>query len=561
MKLTGAELIVRYLEHRGVDMVAGIPGGATLPLYDALYHSRVRHILARHEQGAGFIAHGMARSTGKTAVCTATSGPGATNLITALADARLDSVPLVAITGQVAMPLIGTDAFQEVDTQGLSIPVTKHTFLVRTPEELARALPEAFAIAERGRPGPVVIDVPRDVQAKSFDFPGFAPDASPPRLPCPDESAIDQIAEMINRSERPVIYAGGGIVASGASGALAMLARRGSIPVALTLMGLGCFPPDDPLCLGMLGMHANLSTNLALAESDLLIAIGVRFDDRATGEVREFCRHAAVIHIDIDRSEIDKIRKSNVALIADAGMALESLLPRIEPQSRSAWRERVAHLRALHEPDNRGDDDPFHPERVLRHLAKSAPEGVIVATDVGQHQMWAARSFPVSRPRSFLTSGGLGTMGFGLPAAIGAALANPGRKVICVSGDGSFMMNMQELATLADHRADVTVIVMNNGGLGLVRQQQQLFYGGRFSASSFATSPNFPALAQSFGVRALNLSGVSDPSGAISLAMRDRGPLLIDLPVARTLNALPMVPPGKSNVEMITGGAHEKRHH
>jgi len=551
MKKTGAEIITTLLERQGVGTVAGIPGGCNLPLYDSLRESPIRHVLARHEQGAGFIAQGMARVTGKAGVCLATSGPGATNLLTAIADARLDSVPIVAITGQVPTPLIGSDAFQEVDTYGLTLPITKHNFFVRRPEELLEIIPAAFETAESGRPGPVCIDVPKDVQTREARIERW-PEPYRPQPPTACEgSAIASLAEMIRRSCRPVLYIGGGVIASGASEELALLARRSSIPVASTLAGLGAFPSDDPLSLGMLGMHGARSTNMVLDEADLLLAVGVRFDDRATGRAEDFCRHASIAHVDIDPSEIGKIKPANIAMVGDAGEVLRALLPAVPADDRVEWRARTGTLRSRYGPVPPPVGDPLHPRNLIRHLARLAGPDAIVATDVGQHQMWVAQEYPFRRPRSLLTSGGLGTMGFGLPAAIGAALAKPDTRVVCVSGDGSFLMNIQELATLSEFGLDVTVAVMNNRHLGLVRQQQELFYGGRTHASRFEATPDFAAIARGFGMTGYDLEGDPDPMSTLETALSLPGPAVVNVPVHHAENVLPMVPPGGANDEMI----------
>jgi len=554
MEMTGAEIIVALLERQGIDTVAGIPGGANLPLYDALRDSGIRHVLARHEQGAGFIAQGMARATGRPAVCLGTSGPGATNLVTAIADAKLDSVPLVAITGQVATGMIGTDAFQEVDTYGITLPITKHNFIARTPEELLSLIPEAFRIAASGRPGPVVVDVPKDVQKGVAQFDAWPEPGAADALPEPDAARIDALAEMIRAAERPVLYVGGGIVAAEAAKSLTTLARKNGIPVACTLSALGVFPPDDPLYLGMLGMHGARSTNTVLHEADLLLAFGVRFDDRATGRARDFCRHARIAHVDIDASEIDKIKTSNCAIVADVGATIDTLLPKVEERARTAWNERVTALKRAHPlawPASRALDRPMP---LIQELAALSGPEAIVTTDVGQHQMWVAQVYPFRHPRKLQTSGGLGTMGFGLPAAIGAALAQPTLPVVCVSGDGSFLMNIQELATLAELDLNVKVVIMNNDHLGLVRQQQELFYRERYHASRFECRPDFTAIAEGFGVRGVDLGRASDPAAALAEAMAAPGPCVINAPIAAEENVYPMVPPGGANHEMIEGG-------
>jgi acetolactate synthase-1/2/3 large subunit len=551
MKHNGAEIIVRLLEKAGITIVSGIPGGANLPLYNALHKSKIRHILARHEQGSGFIAHGMARSTGKPAVCLATSGPGATNLVTAIADAKLDSVPIIAITGQVATSMIGTHAFQEVDTYGMTLPITKHNFLVRSARELLTVIPRAFTIATSGRPGPVLVDVPKDVQLEEIEFQNWPePDQHRPS-PAINRAIIARIAGLINRSRRPVIYGGGGIISSGCHEQIYALATRASMPVALTLMGLGSFPPLHPLYLGMLGMHAAPYTNRILDEADLLVVLGARFDDRAVGMAEKFCPHATIVHIDIDEAEIHKIRKADVSLNSDLGLAINELLPLLNDDPRQKWRDRVKNLKRqnpfLYEPKNR----EIHPVEAIKTIQSVAPADVIVCTDVGQHQMWVAQSFLFSKPRAFLTSGGLGTMGFGLPAAIGAALANPGRRVLCISGDGSLQMNIQELATLAELRLPVTVIVMNNGHLGLVRQQQELFYEENYIASKFGIDLNFAAIAHQFGIHGRRLGRPEDLAETMSKAVCLPGPSLVDVPVHYSENVFPMVPPGAPNTVMI----------
>jgi acetolactate synthase-1/2/3 large subunit len=549
---SGADLVVRLLERQGVTTIAGIPGGAVLPLYDALARAgTIRHVLARHEQGAGFIAQGIARSTGRPGVCVASSGPGATNLITAIADAKLDSIPLVAITGQVPRALLGTDAFQEVDTFGLSLPVTKHNFLVRSARDLLRVVPSAFNIAASGRPGPVLIDIPKDVQTELVDVEEWpAPGARDnTRAACDD--ALARAAAMIEAAERPILYLGGGVVASGAAQAAVALAERSSLPTVMTLMGLGCMPADHPLALGMLGMHGAPYTNHALDECDLLIAIGARFDDRATGKLAEFCPHANVIHADIDAAELHKLRAAQLAISADARAVLEPLLPRVRSRKRTAWLERIRTLKRQHPLSMPRLDSLRSPYGLVHAVAAVLDDDALVTTDVGQHQMWVAQAYPLRRARQWLTSGGLGTMGFGLPAAIGAALAHPERTVVCFSGDGSILMNVQEFATAAEERANVKVVLMNNRSLGLVYQQQTLFYGRRTFASEYARTPDFVALMRGFGVDAVDLERAADPRRALVDALRAPGPCLIHAPIATHEQVLPMVPPGAANTEMI----------
>jgi len=598
MTLTGAELIVHLLEQQGIRLVAGIPGGALLPLYEALGRSsRIRHVLARHEQAAGFIAQGMARITGKAGVCLATSGPGVTNMVTALADAKLDSIPMVCISGQVPQHLIGTDAFQEVPTLDIVKPITKAAFLVRSASELWRVLPEAFRLAESGRPGPVLVDVPKDVQSQAIE--GICPTGHPlpaadtaqaaqnsestplrssprsrlalrrqnagtkireasDRPMCMDQgtlnansSAYDEAIELICHSRRPVLYVGGGIVKARAHHLVRELAELASIPVTTTLMGLGTLPTDHPLSLGMLGMHGARYTNRVLDECDLLIAIGARFDDRATGRPDRFAAGAKVIHIDIDAREFGKIRQPTLAIRDDAHSALCELIARTHHQHRPEWLNRVHELRAEFPLQTPGADRICSPYGIVRAVGQLAGDDVIVTTDVGQHQMWVAQAYPFRRPDRWLTSGGLGTMGFGLPAAIGAALAKPGASVVCFTGDGSLLMNIQEFATLAELGLNVKIIVLDNAALGMVRQQQELFYGKRFVASQFHTPSDFVTIAQAFGIAALDLESSSAPYGALAKALNGEGPMLIRVPIAEEQHVLPMVAPGNANVDAL----------
>ncbi len=555
MEYSGAEIVIRMLERQGVETIAGIPGGTNLPLYDALQGSSLTHVLARHEQGAGFIAQGMARSTGNPAVCFATSGPGVTNLITAIADAHLDSVPVVAISGQTPMSLMGTDAFQEVDTFGMSLPVTKHNFLVRSVEELLEVIPEAFRIAMSGRPGPVWVDIPKDVQTATLRFEVFPEPGTRSAAASPDEAGLNAAAEMIDKAERPVFYAGGGIVNSGAGAQVKALCERAGIPVVTTLMGLGVMPADSPMSLGMLGMHGSRSTNLTLDKADLLIAAGVRFDDRATGKLASFCPHAHIIHMDIDGAEIDKLRSSDCSIKGDAGEILSRLTPMVEPRKRRAWEESITAMKTQY-PTPESELDNAKPAALIRRVGHLADSHAFVTTDVGQHQMWVAQYYPHQQPGRLLTSGGLGTMGFGLPAAIGAALANPDAPVICFSGDGSIMMNIQELATLAEQNLNVKIIILNNGALGLVRQQQELFFGGRYIASQYDRNPDIATIAKGFGIRGhrLPLSACSDDE--LKAFLDSDGPALLDIATPQAANVYPMVPPGAANTRMIEGEHH-----
>ena len=554
--MTGAELIVRLLERQGIRIIAGIPGGANLPLYDALGQSEsIHHVLARHEQGAGFIAQGMARASGQPAVFLATSGPGATNALTALADAKLDSVPIVCITGQVPRAMIGTDAFQEVDTYGMSIPVTKHNFLVRSAADLLEIIPEAFRIAASGRPGPVLVDVPKDVQRETVTFERWPEPATADSPPVCDTAAAARAAALINTAERPILYLGGGIVHAGAAELAVRLAETASLPTTMTLMGLGAMPVDHPLSIGMLGMHAARFTNMALEECDLLIAAGARFDDRATGKVAEFCPNARIVHIDIDHSELDKLKTAHVGVRGDVHTVLEVLLPQIDRNSRETWRTRIADLRHAFPLEMPGADDARTPYGLIAETARCLDDTAIIATDVGQHQMWAAQAYPLRRPRQWLTSGGLGTMGFGLPAAIGAALACPDRMVVCFSGDGSLLMNIQELVTAVEEDVNVKIIVMNNKSLGLVHQQQDLFYGQRIFASDYRVAVNFCAIAQGFGMRTAELGGASDPAALLAEALALPGPCLIHAPIDVNEKVYPMVPPGAANRDMLAAVA------
>ncbi len=552
--LSGAQIVVRLLERQGVRRLAGIPGGAILPFYDALSQSSlIHHVLARHEQGGGFMAQGMARATGEVAVCLATSGPGATNLLTAIADAKLDSIPLVAITGQVPKSMIGTDAFQEVDTYGLSIPITKHNFLVGSAEELLEVIPRAFRLAVSGRPGPVLVDIPKDVQIERIDVSEWPEPGVAEPVPPPDETLIACAAAMINAAARPLLYLGGGVVHSGAAAEAVAFAEKLSLPTVMTLMALGTMPVDHPLSLGMLGMHGARYTNFALDECDLLIAVGARFDDRVTGKVAAFCPQAKVIHIDIDPSELDKIKTAHIGIQGDVRAVLARLAPQAGTVLRTPWLARLGELKAAHPLRMPGIDDPRTPYGLIRAVADGLDDEATITTDVGQHQMWVAQAYPLRRPRQWLTSGGLGTMGFGLPAAIGAALAEPERTVVCFSGDGSILMNIQEFATAAEEEANVKVILMNNSMLGLVFQQQTLFYGERIFAAKFKGVPDFITLAKGFGWQTLDLDAADDPRAALGQALSTRGPMLIHASIAMHEQVLPMVAPGAANKDMIGG--------
>jgi acetolactate synthase-1/2/3 large subunit len=548
MQFNGASLLVELLKRQGVRIVAGIPGGANLPLYDALGRSDLRHVLVRHEQAAGFLAQGMARSTGAAAACFATSGPGAVNLLTAIADAKLDSIPVVAVTGQVSSDLIGTDAFQEVDTYGMSIPITKHNFLVRSAAELLEVVPEAFRVALSGRQGPVLIDLPKDVQQAGIEVDSLPEPGAADAPPEADGAVLAAIARMIAAAERPLLYVGGGVVASEAEAEVRALSAACGIPVVSTLMGLGIMALDDSLNLGMLGMHGSLAANLAVNRADLLVALGVRFDDRATGSVAEFAPSARVIHLDIDAAEIGKIRRPDISADCDVKGALRRLNKLAAQAARPAWRAEIEALRAEHHLAI--SDEASHPANLVKTIAAMVPDSALVSVDVGQHQMWAAQWWPVRRTRSFFTSGGLGTMGFSLPTAMGAALAHPERPIIVLTGDGSLLMNIQELATIAENRLNIKICVFNNGSLGLVRQQQELFYGSRYVATRFDAKPDFAAIARGFGIPGFSFAIPYDEA-ALARAFEGEGPALLDIEVPEAENVYPMVPPGKSNVDAI----------
>jgi len=555
LKYKGSEIVTKLLENEGVEYISGIPGGFNLPLYDALYNSNIKHILSRHEQGAGFIAQGISRSTNKVGVCYATSGPGVTNLLTAIADAKLDSIPLVAISGQVPLSAIGTDAFQEVDAYGLTIPITKHNFLIRNINELFTVIPEAFKIAVEGRPGPILIDIPKNIQNEVIELEEFPSkikeDKSIKNEKDLKSSTLYCMAELINNSKRPVIYAGGGVINSNACTNLYEFSKKSNIPVALSLMGLGAFPCNDELSLGMLGMHGAPFTNYLLNEADLILALGVRFDDRATGNIEKFCPNASIIHIDIDPSEINKIKTSSLSMVANIYDFIEAIIPHIEAQPRNCWIERVKCFKEKYLLPSY--ENVLHPANIISFIGNNVPDDTIITTDVGQHQMWVAQRYPFKTPKSLLTSSGLGTMGFGLPVAIGAALTNQEKTIVCFSGDGSILMNIQELATLADFNLNIKLIILNNHHLGLVRQQQELFYNEHYIASHFISNPNFKIIAEGFGIPSCDLGNEEEPLKKLEEILSIKGPYVINVPIEETENVLPMVAPGASNIEMIGG--------
>ena len=552
-RMSGSQLLIKLLERQGVTHISGVPGGANLPMYEALTASSIKHVLARHEQGAGFIAQGMARVSGKAQICFASSGPGASNLITAVADAKMDSVPLIAITGQVSQAMIGTDAFQEIDTFGLMLPITKHNWMVRSAEELLEVIPRAFQIALSGRPGPVSIDIPKDVQNELIEVESLPEPGRREANPVFDPQQVESMLSRIRSARRPILMIGGGVIYAGAAAALVEFAEQLDLPAVQTFMGLGILRNDHPLSLGMLGMHGAPYTNLVLEECDLVIGMGVRFDDRATGKVAGFCPQAEIIHVDIDHSEIDKIMRSVLSIRADVGEVLEMANTMLEPRSRPIWRKRVEQLKAGHPLLLEGEDDLFRPYGTIKAVAALLDDSVSITTDVGQHQMWVAQAYPINRAGQWVSSGGLGTMGFGLPAAIGMALAQPERKVICFTGDGSLMMNIQELATAAEHGLDIKVIILNNQHLGLVRQQQSLFYDKNFSAVQFQQNVDYALAARAMGFKGIDL-GVSDsPLAELESALNEHGPCVVNLPISETEMVFPMVAPGGANRDMIHG--------
>ncbi|WP_061242014.1 MULTISPECIES: biosynthetic-type acetolactate synthase large subunit [Leptospira] len=559
MNLNGAELMIRFLEFAGVEIVSGIPGGASLPIYDALYESKIRHILARHEQGAGFIAGGMARANGKPGVCFASSGPGVTNLITAVADAKMDSIPLIVITGQVPVSMIGTDAFQEIDTFSLSVPITKRSYLVKKIEDLIQILPQAWKTAIEGRPGPVWIDVPKDVASAKIDW-----DISREKeiwniQKIEFKNTIDlewkkTFKELLSKAKKPVFYIGGGLNRPLAAELFCILLEKLNFPTVSTLMGLGICPYEHPRFLGMLGMHGSRAANLVLEEADLLVALGVRFDDRATGKLNEFCPNAKIVHVDIDATEIGKLKNPNLFLKHGVENFITQILEEdlsSEHLSSEEWLNQVQTLKTLYGFSIPKENQILHPVSILQSISNILGEKAIITTDVGQHQMWVAQYYPFRKQGSFLTSGGLGTMGFGLPAAIGAALVFPEKRIVCISGDGSILMNIQELDTLRELNLDVTILLINNGHLGLVRQQQELFFSSRFSASKFVIPANFIKIASSFGIPSFELSNECSQVEILEQALIRKGPSFVLLQVEPDLQVLPMVPPGKANREMI----------
>lgn len=548
---TGARWVVRRLGELGVTTVYGYPGGAIMPLYDALYDGDITHVLTRHEQAAALAAIGQARSTGQVGVCIATSGPGATNLITGLADALLDSVPVVAITGQVTSSLIGTDAFQEVDVLGLSLACTKHSYLVRELADLPRVFDEAFRIAQSGRPGPVLIDIAKDVLLGHMAASPASPSAGVPpisRVPSPDEADVDAARAMVLAAQRPVLYVGGGVVLAESTPELRALVASSGIPTTTTVKALGTIDSQSPLHLGMIGMHGAKAANLLVQECDLLICVGARFDDRVTGDVPSFAPNAKVIHLDIDAAEVGKIRHADVTLLGD----LRAVLPRLAVRPDiEGWREHVRHTIAAHcwRYDHPGPG--IYAPALLRDLSDRMPSRTVVTTDVGQHQMWACQHVNVDHPRDFVTSGGLGTMGFGLPAAVGAQMARRADTVVCITGDGSIMMNIQELATLGRYALPVKIVLLDNQRLGMVRQWQDLFFEGRHSETVLDDNPDFVALAAAFGVPGRRITTQAEVGTALDELLRAPTAYLLHVSIDAKENLWPLVPPGAGNHQML----------
>ena len=556
MKLTGAEILCESLTKLGVRHIFGYPGGAILPVYDALGKSKLHHILVRHEQGATHMADGYARASGGVGVAMATSGPGATNMVTGIATAMLDSSPVVCITGQVSSKLLGSDAFQEIDITGITMPITKHNVVVSRAEDIARTVREAFVIANSGRPGPVLVDITKDAQQASCDFNW---DASTPQLPPKrqrinyDQAEFERAVELLNNSKRPLILAGHGIMVSGAMRVFDQFVHAGNLPVAMTLLGIGCFPANDPLNLGMMGMHGEAWVNHAIQEADLLIAVGMRFDDRVTGDLRTYAKEARKIHIEIDRSEINKNVKVDAALIGDAREVLEQLLPRLEHRERGDWLRHIRELKgdsAVRDIQGLPDNGHLYAAHVINDLWKETRGEAIVVTDVGQHQMWEAQYYHHNQPRTLVTSGGLGTMGFALPAAIGAKFAKPESDVWVVVGDGGFQMTMCELATIVQEKIKINIAIINNGFLGMVRQWQEFFYDKRYVATPLV-APDFAALANAFGIRGERITSRTDVTPTIRSARESSESVLIDFRVEQEDSVYPMVPAGGSLHEMI----------
>ncbi len=554
MQMTGAEALLEALRREGVEVIFGYPGGALLPVYDVLYDTKdIRHILMRHEQGAAHAADGYARASGKVGVCMATSGPGGTNLVTGIATAYMDSIPIVAITGQVPTFAVGKDAFQEADITGITMPITKHNYLITDANELPRIIKEAFHIARTGRPGPVLIDLPRDVQQETIEFKypekvrlrGYRP------ITTGHARMIERAAAMIDEAERPVIYGGGGVTASDAQAELVALAEKADIPVTMTLMGKGGFPDDHELSLGMPGMHGTAYANYALHEADLIIALGTRFDDRVTGKLDTFARRAKVIHVDVDPAEIGKNVKPALPIVGDVKQVVGELAKRVKENKHPEWRKRIEEWKSQYPLTWKGEG--LKPQYVIQEIWRATEGRAVIVTEVGQNQMWAAQFYPCRETRQFLTSGGLGTMGYGFPAAIGAQVARPDRSVWDIAGDGSIQMNIQELASAVAAKLPVKIAILNNGYLGMVRQWQTLFFHDRISHTDIAeATPDFVKLAEAYGAVGIRVTEKSEVPAAIARAMEitDR-PCMIDFHVARDENVMPMVPAGGTVDDML----------
>ena len=557
--MRAVDAIMECLKAEGVDVVFGLPGGANLPTYDAFVDGGIRHVLVRHEAGGGHAAEGYAKATGRVGVAFGTSGPGATNLVTPIMDAMMDSVPVVFITGQVRTELLGTDGFQEADTLGITMPAVKHSFLIQHPLEIPRVIHEAFYIARTGRPGPVVVDIPVDLSRAEIDYepvtdvhlPGYQPTVGG------NQKQIRQAAKALASARRPVIYAGGGVVNSGAAAELTELATAGRLPVTCTLMGLGAFPAPHPQWLGMLGMHGTRTANYAIDEADLIVAVGARFDDRITGKLSEFAPRAKFIHIDVDPAEISKNLPAHIPIVGDARNVLAKLLVEYravgaDPARLEEWWSRIEAWRQRH-PLRYDDssDSEIKPQYMIEALYEATGGEAIITSDVGQHQMWAAQYYHFSQPRRWINSCGLGTMGFGLPAAMGAAVGCPDRLVCCVAGDGSVQMNMQELATCAQDQIPVKIFIMNNGYLGMVRQWQELFWDGRYSHVDMGRFPDFVKLAEAYGATGLRLEDKSTLVADMRRATEIDGPVLVDVHVVREENVYPMISPGEAARNMV----------
>jgi acetolactate synthase-1/2/3 large subunit len=556
MKMTGSHILWECVVREGVTDIFGYPGGAILPAYDALLDFPIRHILVRHEQGATHMADGYARASGRVGVAVATSGPGATNMVTGIATAMMDSSPVVCITGQVGSPFIGSDAFQETDITGITLPITKHNYLVTRAEDIAHAVREAFLVARSGRPGPVLIDVTKDAQQASceFDWDAAVPRARARRVPPPyAPEDFERALELLRAAQRPLILAGHGILLSSSTGLVRAFAERADIPVAMTLLGIGSFPASHPLNLGMMGMHGEHWVNTAIQEADLLIALGMRFDDRVTGNLKTYAPTAKKIHVEIDPAEVNKNVRVDAPLVGDLRAVLEQLVDAIEPGDHGEWRARIAGLKgdaAVRDIQKMPDDGHLYAAHVMHDLWRATRGSALVVTDVGQHQMWEAQYYHHEDPRSLITSGGLGTMGFALPAAIGAKVARPDAEVWVVAGDGGFQMTMSELATAVQERLDIKIGVINNGFLGMVRQWQEFFYKRRYSATPI-TGPDFVKLGEAFGIPAVAVTRRAEVVPAVRAARETRGPMLIDFRVEQEDSVYPMVPSGANLHDMI----------